>query len=100
MYRYPQSLNLYFQKDRGCKMPKGKDKYRQQKYRKEWEEESWSKGWLSTSKQFPGKAFCKDCKKDIVPGKSELQNHVKSAAHIKNRKAVTETVPLQNFVSV
>ena len=52
-------------------MPKEKDKkYQTQNYRKEWEKETWAKGWLSRSKHQEGKAYCVLCDKVLVSEKS------------------------------
>ena len=73
-------------------MPKenGK-KYRVQGYRKEWERESWARGWLSSAKHHEGKAYCLLCDKVLAPGKSELIGHSKTTTHVKRSKTVTET---------
>ena len=83
-------------------MPKDQSEknYRTQQYRPVWEVEAWAKGWLERSKENPIKARCKLCKKDLVPGKSELQKHTKTTDHIKNTKAVQSSSSLINFVSV
>ena len=52
------------------------------------------------SNKNPLKARCKLCKKDLVPGKYELQKHTKTTDHIKNTKAVQSSSSLINFVSV
>ena len=79
-------------------MPKEKKKYRDQKYRTEWEKETWAQNWLCQSSTVVGKAFCKVCKKLLVPGKSELQSHTKSASHIQNMKTVSQVAPMTSFV--
>ncbi|GFO45702.1 delta-aminolevulinic acid dehydratase, partial [Plakobranchus ocellatus] len=61
------------------KTPKGK--YRVQRYRKEWEKESWAAGWLTMKS--PIKAHCLVCDKDLTAGKSELVGHAKGARHIR-----------------
>ena len=82
-------------------MPKEKDKkYRTQNYRKEWEKESWPKGWLSRSKHQEGKAYCSLCDKVLVPGKSELIGHTKTALHIKRSKTAQENHPMTSFSTV
>ena len=82
------------------KMPKDSEKkFRTQSYRRDWEKEAWSKGWLSASKNHPNKAFCSFCKKDLVPGKSELIGHSKSSLHVRNAKTVDETQPMTSFVT-
>ena len=58
--------------------------------------EAWAKGWLSSSKNHPSKAFCK---KDLVPGKSELIGHSKSSLHVQNAKTVDGTQPMTAFVT-
>ena len=51
------------------RMPKDLDKKnRAQKYRREWEKEHWARGWLSSSKSHPGKAYCYVCNKDPQGG--------------------------------
>ncbi|KAK3756374.1 hypothetical protein RRG08_038863 [Elysia crispata] len=57
-----------------------KGKYRIQRYRKEWEKESWAAGWLTMKS--PMKAHCLVCDKDLTAGKSELVGHAKGARHI------------------
>ena len=82
-------------------MPKEKDKkYRTQNYRKEWEKESWAKGWLSRSKHQEGKAYLLLCDKVLVPGKSELIGHTKTALHIKHSKTAQENHPMTSFSTV
>ena len=46
------------------------------------------------------KACCKICNKDLIPGKSVLQKHTKTADHIKNTKYKVLLCSLINFVSV
>ena len=58
-----------------------KGKYRVQRYRKEWEKESWAAGWLTMKS--PVKAHCLVCDKDLTAGKSELVGHAKGARHIR-----------------
>ena len=80
-------------------MPKVTDKkYRVQKYRKEWEKESWAIGWLSMGKNGE-KAHCSLCRKDLAPGKSELIGHTKSALHIQFSKSVQGNPMMTTFVS-
>ena len=82
-------------------MPKHTEKkYRAQNYRREWEKESWAKGWLSSSKHHAGKAYCSFCDKALVPGKSELIGHTKSMVHVQRAKAVEENRPMSSFVAV
>eukprot|EP00112_Aurelia_sp_Birch-Aquarium-sp1_P014236 Seg306.6 transcript_id=Seg306.6/GoldUCD/mRNA.D3Y31 product="Zinc finger protein 862" protein_id=Seg306.6/GoldUCD/D3Y31 len=82
-------------------MPKDLDKkYRAQKYRREWEKEQWARGWLSSSKNHPGKAYCYVCNKDLAAGKSELIGHTQSSSHIRLMKTVEENRPLAAFIEV
>ncbi len=76
------------------RMPKDLEKkYRAQKYRREWEKEHWARGWLSSSKNHPGKAYCYVCNKDLAAGKSELIGHKQSSSHIRLIKTVEEIAP-------
>ena len=81
-------------------MPKESEKkFRSQKYRREWEKESWAKGWLCASKHNAGRAFCSYCKKELVPGKSELLKHTNTALHVQCSKTVVENRPMEAFVT-
>ena len=73
-------------------------KFRSQKYRHEWEKEPWAKGWLSASKLNTGRAVCLYCKKELVPGKSELLKHAKTASHVQCSKTVEENRPMEAFL--
>jgi len=76
-------------------MPKDlQRKYRAQKYRREWETESWAHGWLSVSKKNNLKAYCCFCDKELVVGKSELLCHSKTNLHMRNAKLVISAVSL------
>ena len=82
-------------------MPKEKDKkYRTQNYRKEWEKETWAKGWLSRSKHQESKAYCSLCDKVLVPGKSELIGHTKTTLHIKRSKTAQDNHSMTSFTNV
>ena len=74
-------------------------KYRCQKYRKEWEKESWASDWLSVSKRIPGKAYCSLCDKDLVAGKSELMGHAQSSNHIRQSKSSAECSSMRAFLN-
>ena len=79
--------------------PKAQDrKYRAQKYRREWEKESWARNWLCMSKKGVSKACCKVCDKDLASGKSELISHSKTAAHIALMKQVESSRSMQTFL--
>ena len=78
-------------------MPKEVKKHRVQKYRKEWEKERWANGWLSMARDGQ-KAFCFICDKALVPWRSELIGHTKSAQHIRLSKQVADNQSLMNFV--
>ena len=83
--------------------PKAQDKkYRAQKYRREWEKESWARNWLCMSKKGVSKAYCKAyckvCDKDLASGKSELISHSKTAAHIALMKQVESSRSMQTFL--
>lgn len=79
-------------------MPKESErKYRAQSYRKEWERESWAKGWLSVSKGSMSKAQCKLCQKDLACGKSELTAHARTSAHVRLAKNVEENHSIASY---
>lgn len=66
---------------KGIIMPKVEKNYRSQRYRAEWEKESWTSGWLSAGKRME-KAHCRVCDKELVAGKSEFIGHTKTSTHI------------------
>ena len=79
--------------------PKAQDKkYRAQKYRREWEKESWARNWLCMSKKAVSKAYCKVHDKDLASGKSELISHSKAAAHIALIKQVESNRSMETFL--
>ena len=79
-------------------MPKDlQRKYRTQKYRREWETESWAHGWLSVSKKNNLKAYCCFCDKELVVGKSELLCHSKTNLHMRNAKLVISAVSVSVY---
>ena len=69
-------------------------------YRPFWKVKAWVKGSLEHSKENLLKVCCKLCNKDLVPGKTVLQKHTKTADHIKNTKYKVLLCSLINFVSV
>ena len=82
-------------------MPKvSEKKYRAQKYRKEWEKESWASSWLSMSKRVNGKAYCTLCDKDLVAGKSELVGHSKSSGHLRQSKTSQDSHHMRVFFAM
>ena len=82
-------------------MPKvSEKKYRAQKYRKEWEKESWASSWLSMSKRVNGKAYCSLCDKDLVAGKSELVGHSKSSGHLRQSKTSQDSHHMRVFFTM
>ena len=78
-------------------MPKVEKNYRSQRYRAEWEKESWASGWLTAGKTV-GKAHCKVCDKELVAGKSELTGHTKSSTHIRLAKQIKSNERMTMFV--
>ena len=80
-------------------MPKVEKSYRSQRYRKEWEKESWAKGWLSTGKSGE-KAHCTVCDKELVAGKSELIGHTKTSSHIRLAKQVQSNQLMTSFAEL
>ena len=80
-------------------MPKAAKKYRLQACRREWEKESWARGWLKVSTLGPEKAFCELCNKNLSAGKSELMQHTKTALHIKNASQLTRNCRMDNWVN-
>ena len=79
-------------------MPKHNKQARVQLYRKEWEREAWAIGWLCPSRNTPGKAFCKFCGKDLVPGKSELEGHCVTDLHKANRRQIRTTTSMDDVI--
>ena len=79
-------------------MPKAEKSYRSQKYRKEWEKESWAMGWLTVGKG--EKAHCKVGDKELVAGKSELIGHTKTSSHIRLAKQVQSNHLMPSYVEV
>ncbi|GFR79891.1 delta-aminolevulinic acid dehydratase [Elysia marginata] len=71
-----------------------KGKYRVQRYRKEWEKESWAAGWLTMKS--PMKAHCLVCDKDLTAGKSELVGHAKGTRHIIKAQNRAHNAPVTN----
>jgi len=79
--------------------PKAQDqKYRAQKYGREWEKESWARNWLCMSKKGVSKAYCKVCDKDLASGKSELISHSKTAVHMALMKQVESNPSMETFL--
>lgn len=82
-------------------MPKvSEKKYRAQKYRKEWEKESCTSGWLSMLKRVNGKVHCSLCDKDLVAGKSELVGHSKSSGHLCQSKTSQDSHHMKAFFTM
>ena len=79
-------------------LPKAEKSYRSQKYREEWEKESWAMGWLTVGKG--EKAHCKVCDKELVAGKSELIGHTKTSSHIRLAKQVQSNHLMPSYVEV
>lgn len=62
--------------------------YCSQRYRAEWDEESWASGWLEKAGKSDGKTQCTVCDKEFVAGKSELTGHTKWSTHIRPAKQI------------
>lgn len=78
-------------------MPKVEKNYRSQRYRKEWENESWALGWLSAGKSAE-KAHCTVCDKELAAGKSELIGHTKTSSHIRFAKQIQSNERMTTYV--
>ena len=79
--------------------PKAQDKsYRAQKYRREWEKESWARNWLCMSKKGVSKAYCKVCDKDLASGKSELISRSKTVAHMALMRQVESNRSVETYL--
>ena len=79
--------------------PKAQDKkYRAQKYRREWEKESWAHNWLCMSKNGVSEAYCKVCDKDLAPGKPEVISYSQTAAHMTLMKQVESNCSIETFL--
>lgn len=65
-----------------------KVEHRDQIFRKEWQNNSMFKSWLTPVKAQPKRAFCTCCKKEMNAEISVLKRHATSVGHLKNNKIV------------
>ena len=80
---------------------KSKAKSWLQEYLKEWEEIPECKGWLTTSKRTPGKAYCTVCDKDLEykqGGVYDLKRHADRVTHRKKFNAAQSSGDLRQLV--
>eukprot|EP00795_Rhopilema_esculentum_P005760 gene5760-11035_t len=81
-------------------MSKELQRKHRQKYRREWEKESWARGWLSFSKKSVSKAYCCFCNQDFVAGKSELISHSKTTVCVSRAQQIRSNLAISDVFEV